>query len=249
MKYEKINLWNGYKKSEKILISNILDKYKIFLKTGISQSTNFLNPYEVTLVTRVLDYENISYQVVSVHDFCEKSVLIFGKDIHPITIYKIFFKGKITHSDILGTLFSIGYEPEIIGDIFVEEGYFYLTNLTRLNKFLEENFYQIKHELISLTKVDEIVLVRERFSKFFLIISSRRIDHIVSLLSKCSRQEGSKLIEHGDVLLNYKEVVNGTIQLVEGDIFSIRKVGKFKLSKFLRNTKKQKEIVEIWKYQ
>lgn len=249
MKYEKINLWTGYKKSEKILISNVLDKYKIFLKTGKSQSTNFLNPYEVILVTRVLNHENISYQVVSINECCEKSVLLFGNDIKPITIYQCSFRGNITHSDILGTLFSIGYEPEIIGDIFVEDGYFYLTNLTRLNQFLEEKFYQVKHELITLTKVDKIILVKERFSKFSLIIGSRRIDHIVSLLSKCSRGESLKLIEHGDVFLNYQEVTNGTIQLREGDIFSIRRVGKFKLSKFLKNTKKQKEIVEVLKYQ
>lgn len=249
MKSEKINLWSGYKKSEKILISNAIDKYKIFLKTGKGQSTNFLNPYEVNLVTRVLDYENIPYQVIFLNECCEKSVLIFGSDINPITIYKCSFRGNITHSDILGTLFSIGYEPEIIGDIFVEDGYFYLTNLTRLNQFLEENFYQVRHELITLTKVDQIVLVRERFSKFSLIISSRRIDHIVSLLSKCSRGESLKLIEHGDVFLNYQEVKSGTMQLVEGDIFSIRRVGKFKLSRFLKNTKKQKEVVEILKYQ
>lgn len=249
MKDEKTNLWTGYKKSEKILISNILDKYKIFFKTGLSQCSNFLNPYEITLVTRVLDHEKISYKIISVDDFCEKCVLMFGTSIQPITIYKGSFCGNITHSDILGTLFSIGYEPEIIGDIFVEDGYFYLTNLTRLNQFLEENFYQVKHELITLTKVDKIILVKERFSKFSLIISSRRIDHIVSLLSKCSRGESLKLIEHGDVFLNYQEVESGTIQLMEGDIFSIRRVGKFKLSQFLRNTKKQKEIVEILKYQ
>ncbi|MDE5587123.1 MAG: RNA-binding protein, partial [Bacilli bacterium] len=57
-----------------------------------------------------------------------------------------------------------------------------------------------------------------------------------------------EILKKKDVILNYQEVTNGAIQVKEGDIFSIRHVGKFRLGSTLKSTKKQKRVVEIWKY-
>ena len=50
---------------------------------------------------------------------------------------------NLKHSQILGTLFSLGLDDSLIGDIFVEDGYFYYTNLTRMNSFIENNLVQM----------------------------------------------------------------------------------------------------------
>lgn len=249
MKMVKGKLWDGYKKEERILIANVLDQYTRYLNTGTSQNTNFLNPYELLLVTRVLEERHIVYQVVFPIDECEQRVLMFGEGLSPITIYRGIVQTPITHSDILGTLFSIGYDRGLIGDIFIEDDCFYLTNLVRMNSFLEEHFYQVRNQLVTLERVDTIILKREHYTRFTLIVSSLRLDHLVSLLSKRGRTDSLKILKKGEVLLNYHEIIKGTIQLKEGDILSIRRVGKFRFVKVLNQTKKQKKVIEIWKYQ
>lgn len=249
MKKVRRELWDGYSKEEKILIANVLDKYSKFVKTSVPQNTNFLNPHEIKVIESVLISKKIPYQIYSINEDCEQRVLVFGEMKNPITIYSCTLEGKITHPDVLGTLFSIGYEPGLIGDIFVLENQFYLTNLSRMNAFLEEHLIQIKNYLVTLKKIEQIPELPNRYLAFTLIVSSRRIDHIVSLLGKKSRAEGMQLLKRGDVLLNYRVIEDGTIQLVEKDIFSIRHIGKFRFIKGIKSTRKQKEVIEIWKYQ
>ena len=248
MRKNEIKVWDGYRKNEKILISNILEKALRFERTNQAQSSNFLNPYEFSLVKKELDDRKILYQVVVPNSMCEEKVIMFGEESSPVTIYLGSFKEKITHSDILGTLFSIGYEHGLIGDIFVEDGYFYLTNLTRMNSFLEENLYKIKNQIVSLEKVETMALKKNHYQEIHLTISSYRLDHFVSILSKTSRSIGIDILKRGDVILNYQEVHRGEIQLKEKDILSIRHVGKFRLIQEVTQTKKGKKVVKVWKY-
>lgn len=248
MKIEREKLWDGYTKEEKILVANILDKAEKYKCTGVVQYSNFLDPYQSMIVKRALEERNIDYQMIRVDECCEQTVFLFGTDLFPVTIYRGTFSEPLYHSDILGTLFSIGLERNLIGDIFVEEGCFYLTNLERMNSFLENHLYKIKHQVISLEKVEKITLEKEKYQKISLIISSYRLDHIISLISKKSRSQSLEILKKKDVILNYQVVTDGTIQLKEGDIFSIRHIGKFRFGSTLKSTKKQKMVVEIWKY-
>lgn len=242
-------LWNGYDKEDKILISHVLDIYEKFERTGCSQSTFFLNPRELSLVTNFLSFKNICYSVFKASPECENSVLVFGDNLLPITIYQGTFQGSISHSDVLGTLFSIGYERNMIGDIFIEDESFYLTNLTRLNSFLEDHLYKIKNQVICLKAVDSLELKKKRYLEFSLVVSSYRLDHFVSLLSKTSRKNGLELIQNKEVILNYKEVRDGSISLKSGDVLSIKHVGKFLIKEKINSTRKGKMVVEVWKYQ
>lgn len=250
MKIDKNKLWDGYKKEDKILIASVLDKYQKFIRSGKSQNTSFLNPHEFSIVKKTLEERKIPYQVIQKHEECEQKVIVFGEEdaAELVTIYWYKFLEPLTHADVLGTLFSIGYERDMIGDIFIEEDGFYLTNLSRLNPFLEENLYQIKNQIINLEKKNEIVLKKERYEPISLIVSSRRLDQVISGLAKTSRKESSDLITRGNVILNYQEATTGITLLKEEDIISIRRVGKFRLSRVLGTTRKDKEILEFLKY-
>ena len=47
---------------------------------------------------------------------------------------------------------------------------------------------------------------------------------------------------------NYEFLTNPDYKLKENDAFSIKKVGKYKFGKIIKNTKKNKIIVEVCKY-
>jgi len=180
--------------------------------------------------------------------YCEKYLLYFGELEDWITIYKIENNKDIKHPDVLGTLFSIGYNQELIGDIFVEENTIYITNLTKMNSYLEENLKKIKNHLINLEKTKSIELTKERFESIILLLTSMRLDHVVSKIMNTSRSVASEKIKNGDVLVNYQVIKKQDFFLKINDVLSIRSVGKFIIFEEQGKTKNQKQRLEIKKY-
>lgn len=238
---------NNYSKEEKILISNIIDKYNSYLKYGKSTCSNFLNIHEFKLITNYLDHLKIEYHVYDKYDFLEKRIIYFGEYEDFITFYQIK-NNKITHQQVLGTLFSLGLTENMIGDIIVEDDYIYYSNLTRLNVFLEENLRIVANKLIRLEKINKITLIQNHFSEFSIIVSSMRLDNVLSKITSKSRSQVLDFIKDKQVLLNYQEIKNSNINLKEDDILSIHKIGKFKISKSIGISKKNNIILEIKKY-
>ena len=241
------NILNNLNKNDKTLVKNVLDKYKRYEKTSVSTYTNFLDIREYKLVTDILKRLKISFNTYVFSSECEKRIIYFGGYEYFVTIYKISING-ITHSDVLGTLFSIGYEPNIIGDIFVNEDNIYLTNLTRLNTFLETNLLMIKNKRVNLEIVNNIEVGSNRFKTLKIIVPSYRIDAVVSKLAHLSRNEVNKYIKDKYVLLNYMEVKNPNKIVDIGDVISIRRVGKFIISQEIAKTKKDNIFLEVMKY-
>lgn len=237
-----------YTKKENILISSIMDKYRIYKKDNKSTCTNFLNPSELKLATSYLNSEKINYSIYEPYPFMEKKIIYFGDYDNFVTFYKISISKEITHPNILGTLFSLGLTPNTIGDIFLEDGCFYYTNLSRMNPFLEHNFLAINNEKITLNRVSEIIIKRKQFEEYTIMVSSLRIDNIISKLASCSRNQALDMIKNKLVLLNYEEEIKAHTILKKDDIISIRRVGKFKIGEEKGYTKKNNLILEIYKY-
>lgn len=240
-------LKNVQDKDDKILISNILDKYKKYDKTGISIYSNFLDIRKFNMITNILKRLKIPFNIYKPAEECEKSIIYFGDYDNFVTIYKINIK-NINHKDVLGTLFSLGYDQDTIGDIFVEKDYTYITNLTRLNAFLETNLYTIKNNRVKLEITNDIHLSDDRFIDLKIIIPSYRLDVIISKLAHMSRSDASKYIEDKMVLVNMQEITNTNKIVNTGDIISIRKIGKFIIDEEILKSKKDNHIINIKKY-
>lgn len=150
-------------KQDKILRDNVLDKYYSYLSNKRKISTNFFNSFDIDKITRFLDNKNIEYGVYDKYPFLEKKIIYFGEYDNYITIFKAKKSDKIKHSNILGTLFSLGLTDDVIGDIIVMDDYFYLTTLTRLSSFIKNNLTIINGERIELLEDTNIVLNKDRF--------------------------------------------------------------------------------------
>ena len=239
---------NNFSKEDKILIGNILDKYKKYNNTGIDTCSNFLNLEKLKVVTKYLDSNKIKYNIYEPYDFLEKKIIYFGDYLDYVTFYKAKISDKISHSNILGTLFGLGINDDVIGDIIVEDGYFYYTNLTRMNSFLEDNFLKVSNYPIKLEKVDEIILTKEHFKELTILVSSMRLDNVVSKIINKSRRQIDEMIDNKEILLNYEEIKNGNGVLKESDILSIRRNGKYKIVGRDGITKRNNIVLKIVKY-
>lgn len=228
-------------KEDKILFANLLDRYDRYCKNGHFLSSNFINEYQELLLRKYFPF----LEVYKINDLCTKSIVSFSKDA--IDILKITPAKDITHRDVLGSLFSLGLEKDTIGDIFIEDDCIYVTSLKHLSPFIIDNLVFIKNIPVNITLTKKIVFTKNHLEKQRLIVSSIRLDTVVSSLANVSRSTASSLIEQKMVLVNYQEE-GKTKELRKDDIISIRKVGKFKIGDIIMLTKKNKKVVEVYKY-
>lgn len=146
---------------------------------------------------------------------------------------------------------KIGMERAKIGDILVDEdgadlfvfdlnSSYIIHGLLGLTRFKKSNIEKIN--------INDARKKRENFEKFTIIVSSMRIDNIVSELVSCSRNMASELIENERVLVNYETVLKNSRLLSFGDIVTIRGKGKFVIDGLVRNTRADRLVLEIRKY-
>ena len=235
-------------KQDNILRDNVLDKYYSYLSNKRKTSTNFFNSFDIDKITRFLDNKNIEYGVYDKYPFLEKKIIYFGEYDNYITIFKAKKSDKIKHSNILGTLFSLGLTDDVIGDIIVMDDYFYLTTLTRLSSFIKNNLTIINGERIELLEETDIVLNKDRFLKMKLLVSSMRVDTIVSKITNTNRLKVNSMIKDNIILVNYNTVKSSSLILKNNDILSIRKYGKYIIKNIIGTTKKNNLVLEIEKY-
>ena len=75
-----------------------------------------------------------------------------------------------------------------------------------------------------------------------------RLDAIVGEIAKLSRSASIKYIEEEKVVINFKEEIRPTKQILEGDIITIRGKGRFLISKILGKTRSQRLSIEVKKW-
>lgn len=239
---------NIYNKDDKMLISNILDKSQKYEQTHETQFSNFLDVRQQLVVSNILKYLEIPFSIYKFHPDCEKSIIFFGDDTSEfVTCFK-FDRYDLTHRDVLGSLFSLGLEHDVIGDIFVEDEEIYLIILKKISKMVESNLTVALKNHPNLIETRSMILKRNRFIDLKIIVSSFRIDLILSHLLKLSRSKIDNLLKSKLVLVNYSGVVNKGFLLKEGDVISVRGYGKFLITGDIHETKKKNYVLLVKKY-
>lgn len=240
----------GYnQKEDKFLISRIMDGHSRFLRTGKSFSSPFLDEGKFLLVTNYLKGQKIDYSVYQAHDLSNKKVIYFGEYEDFVTSFRTLnIDGSIRHKDVLGSLFGLGLSEDMIGDIFVESDFIYFSVLTKVVPVVLQELHTISRYTTTLE--EHSISLKENHEKVFSIsVSSNRIDSILSRIIPCSRSMSVTYLKEGKVSLFYQEVDNSSLLLEEGDILSIRGVGKYRIGKILGRSKSGKMILEVIKYQ
>lgn len=192
------------------------------------------------------------------YDMAERIVAGFGEEIEhtdfPIRCLIISpvmqkFADRLTHRDFLGALMNLGIKRELLGDIIIDNNCGYLFCLAHISEYIKDNLSRIKHTNVNVTQTDSLPdnLIKAPEPKE-LIVSSLRLDVLVSAVYKLSRNETSKLFSAGKIFVNSKLCENTSYQIKEKDIISVRGYGRFVFSIQLRNTKKDRLVVEIFIY-
>lgn len=197
----------------------------------------------------VFGLNGVKYNVYK--PYKDSSKVIFYKDnIEKISLYEVKSNMKLSHQDILGTLYSMNISDEMFGDVIVDNDKYYIIIIDIIKDYIEQNFTKVRNTLIKLERKDISILenYEQKFDEYKVVVSSLRIDNIISKIINTSRQNVIEKIKNKEILINYELLNKNTYILKENDIFSIRKYGKYKFIGVESVTKKNNYIVTYLKY-
>lgn len=257
-----------YKPEDKLLISKMLDKIELSKSKNRIEYTDFLDVYQKHLLEKILKQDHIENYVISGGaEDTERNVIVFYPDklkevanfnckkILPIVCIRIILPkemhNKYSHKDFLGGLIKLGIKREKIGDIFVFKDGADILVLNEISKFLITNlsslsrFSKAKIEIISLDDVKEKQVNKQEIN---IIVSSMRLDCVISEILKTSRGKAEEIIKEQRVFVNFENIEKLTKQIKEKDLITIRGKGRFEIVKIEGKTRNNRVRLVINKY-
>lgn len=210
-------------------------------------STYFLDPRELNQVKSKL--KKGDYSIYYPYKDSEKNI-IYTNSEPEVLLYEILIKVPVRHQDIMGSMYSLNIAPELFGDILIIDNRYFIYILPIVRNYFESNFLMVKNAHVELKELDIDYLkdYERSYEKLELIVSSNRIDTVISSIIHTGRSNINDYIKKKEILLNYDYLKDNSYKLKNGDIFSIRRIGKFKYSGIIKNTKSNHIIIEILKY-
>lgn len=222
-------------------ISNIYDRIVLSRKTGKKIYTNeFYAPNIWKKVESMKDQIGLNVFSYGIFEDAERRMLVFSEDIqvegYPVDLMRITSKSKFStlyHKDYLGALMSLGLKREKFGDLILKEnGCCYMACSRDISKYIESNFTRVgnlscKADILDLNRVE---IPNYDFESNIIVVSSMRLDCIVSSLCNLSRSSGEVLVKKGKVQVNYVECDKKDSVLDYYSTITVRGYGKFKLS-------------------
>ena len=81
-----------------------------------------------------------------------------------------------------------------------------------------------------------------------IIVSSLRLDNVISELARCSRNKALDIINMERVFVNFQCETKKTKQIKSGDMITIRGKGRFFIKELVGQTRSGRVIIKIEKF-
>lgn len=248
-------------KEEQQMEKRLMDLAQMAYKRGIVTYSDFLNLNELNIFQGIRPKLSfLTTESFGGYEFAERQMAAFVPDAlvfcpeYPIACLKVSplqkkFSEKLTHRDYLGAILNLGIDRSRIGDILVEEMYAYVFCQEKIADFICENLTRIRHTVMMTKRIEKEVFSYEpKYQELTGTVASVRLDSLLSLAYGASRSSLTGLIEGGKVFVNGKLVTSNGYQPREGDLISVRGMGRFCYKSCGGQSKKGRNYVTVWKY-
>lgn len=245
---------------DRLICNRFLDYANNCYNRDMPVVTDFLDLHSQTLFHTVLNkMPPVSFKAVGGYDLAERKVIIFTPyEGYPepeafltLCLEPVHgrFAGDLGHRDYMGSILNLGITREKIGDIVCKDGKAYVFVTISMAPFLLEHITSVKNTQV---KVSVVHVSEEELSPGFQEITdsvaSIRLDSVIAAGFKSSRSHLISYIEEGRTAVNGQIITTNGYHLKEGDIISVRGLGKIRYVKPLAATKKGRQMILIHKY-
>lgn len=228
---------------ERVLLARALDRAEIVLRSGLTQVTDFYDPYHAGLIISTLraapglaatpegGYASAERVRVAVHTAGIQPV-VEDYDFGFISINGNFKMTGVTHRDFLGSLLGLGLRREKFGDIFVVEEGARAVVAGEVTSYILANLNKVGRIQVSVTEItDEAFQPPEHaYKEIRATVASMRLDAVASAGFGTSRSKIVREIEADRFSVNWRVSPNPSAPVQEGDILSARGRGRVKVA-------------------
>lgn len=248
-------------KEELLLQKRLIELSRIAYTRGIVTFSDLLNLNELNILHTTPKNQFLSgYETYGGYDLAERQMVAFLPDAlyyafqYPFRILEIQplnrrFSEELGHRDYLGAVMNLGIERCKLGDIMIDGEKALLFVREELADYVIENLTRIKHTSVQVHTAPELAASYEpRYEELKGTVASVRLDSVLSLAYPLSRSKLTAYIEGGRVFVNGKLITSNGYRLKEGDIISVRKMGRIVYDGVLSETKKGRYLAAIRRY-
>lgn len=244
-----------------LLARHFADLAAACYEKGIYTYTDFLGLAEYDLFLRTArDLCYVPYTVFGGAEGCERVMVRFGDEESlgygeefPVATLAITplspkFAEPLTHRDCLGALLNLGIKRECLGDIVLrEEGILFFCT-EKIAPYLCENLTRVRHTDVRLSFCPPPAVVYQKTEEVRLSVASLRADGVIAHAYSLSRADAADLFAARRVFIDGRLTDGGSTELREGDLVTVRGLGRFRFRATVGTSKKGKTVVAIEKF-
>ncbi|KRM68639.1 RNA-binding protein [Apilactobacillus ozensis] len=216
--------------------------------------TNFLNPRQVYILETIINsYDELKFQSYGGFDDAEMTrTLIYPNYYEPdnsdfeVVLCEIKYPEKfstIHHSQVLGSLMGLGINRNTIGDIISDGDRWQFFCSKEIYNYISLNLNKIGKINVSVDYVNFSSKIKHKLDNsqnVFCILTSLRIDNVLSSVFHLSRKDSKNLVSHNLVHFNWQLLDKPDFEISLKDVVSVRGYGRFKIVSLDGITKKDK---------
>lgn len=207
-----------------MIFSDFLDGYQLSLlrdmQRHLTTEVTFYGGYEDAERRMASFYP--SFLQVQTEDFPIEALLITPKAPQ-------FLTKAPGHRDYLGALMGLGIKREKLGDILLQEQGAVVFVREDMASYIQEGVTSVGAADVKVTVQDRGIAVKAPEGKRILVsLASLRLDALLSKGFAISRGDASNWIAAGKVQKNWRDCTAGDEPVREGDVITLRGMGRIK---------------------
>ncbi len=228
------NLLQHYTESEETFVRNVFHFFEEVSLYEYPKEIGFCDPNEQQIINNLVSHFSLKLAFNGGFENAERKLVMICPEeyIYPpeVAMYELLYNRKfnqLEHRHIMGTLYNMGINERLIGDIIVsEDGRVQII----IAKALEDKLpllqtrygnIPVKYELL-----EEITISSKPARNAIRSSKTTRLDSICKALTHQSRSSMNKEIKKGNVHVNHKQIKAPTFNIEVDDIVSIRGYGR-----------------------
>lgn len=244
--------------SEKILYAKTLDRALHCLKCFEPSFSDFFDPYKVSEFIALVGNTELNIITFGGYEGSERCMIGFfpeymepEKKQFPISAIEVTYNAnyskKLSHREFLGSVLGLGITRDKVGDIIIEDEGALIIVEKSIADFIQTNL-----ERVGRTKVKTAIVGMKRLNvgdenieQKKTTVASLRLDAVLSAVFNISRGKIADYIKAEKAFVNWSVADSGSKTLNEGDVITLRGVGRTKLTQICGKTKKDRFLIEV----
>lgn len=247
-------------KENKLILSRAEDALSLAEKKYAAKAVGFLNPAERSLILEnIYPPADMECEFIGGYSDAERTMFVCKPEYAEfnqndfLAVIRVTGRGleKLSHRDYLGSLMGLGITRENIGDILVADGGAFIFVRREIASYIKNNLEKIGRLGVKteICDCEDAELPKPKLKEINCTVSSLRADAVLSAAAGISRGRAAEMIEQGLMSINWKEVSSVSKQISEGDLLSVKGIGRMRLEKVGGITRKGRTGITVMRFE